>query len=208
MSIFSIFKILRPLRLGKVKDLNGQYIETKFILFVPVCSYFVIEKTNTEIKIPLHKFSLKAFFIPFAFIMSGFLFFALMLFLSMYFQFRPTETFIDYIPITITAILIIIGFYFLYRTEKLDEFEVKKRQIIQKAVNFNFLPEWLNDTSKKEILNKLSLNENWITNIEQNNWDDFEKYYTAMYFTYSLNPSDKNKLLYEKLERKLNIIKL
>lgn len=208
MSIFSIYKIFKPLRLGKVKELNNQFIETKYIVVFPICSYFVLEKENKQIEIPLNKHSLKAFFIPFTFILSGFAFFVIMLAISSYLHLKSTDTFLDYLPISVSFTLIIIGFYFLYRPEKKDEFEIKKREALQKAINLNSLPEWLSENTRKSILNKMNLEVNWITKVEQGNFTDLEKHFTAMYYTYTLNPSDKNKLLLEKLERKLNVIRL
>lgn len=209
MSNFSYVKLLKPLSFGKVKEYNGQFIETKLLLFcIPIFSVFIITKPYREIKIPLNQISLRAYFVPLAFILGGFSFFGLAICISSYLNLKATNSFIDYLPFVVTMSLVITGFYFLYRKEKVDEYELIRRQIIQNSLGLNCLPEWLDQEKRIELFEKLPLPAEWLNNLEKNKISDFELYFTAIYFYSCINPSDRNKIQYEKLDRKLNIKKL
>jgi hypothetical protein len=198
-----------PQRLGKVFSYANQYVETTFlILIIPLSSYFVDLNSKSTIQIPLNKVSLKNHYFSFSLILSGVLFFVLNIVFGLKFSENEANLIIAYAPITITMMLVSVGFIYYFISGRHTKYEIKKRTILQNVVGINALPEWLDDETAKFIYEKHinKLPDNWKDKIATKAYttEEFFYYYTMLAYQQRIMPTSENVELFNKLDMKLN----
>jgi hypothetical protein len=201
--------LFRPQRLGKVFSYANQYVETTFLIFIiPLSSYFVDLNSKSTIQIPLNKVSLKNHYFSFSLILSGVLFFVLNIVFGLKFSENEANLIIAYAPITITMMLVSVGFIYYFISGRPTKYEIKKRTILQNVVGINALPEWLDDETAKFIYEKHinKLPDNWKDKIATKAYttEEFFYYYTMLAYQQRIMPTSENVELFNKLDMKLN----
>jgi hypothetical protein len=197
---------------GKVKDFSNQHIETDFILLVvPVNSYFVRQTTEGlhRIPIPLNGISLRAFYIPLLLMIGPFVLLFSGIILNWWGDiFQDAPRFVGYLPFLTALALSGYGIYRLVTDGKPTPHEIKRRTVLEIAMDLNAQPEWFSAEDRTKFFEKLTtrLPADWRQRIATQTFppDLYYALYAAIYYDKTIAPTAEKEQLFIMLDKRIN----
>ncbi len=203
--------------LGKVKEINKQWIETKFFIFglplFPTSSMLVISEKHgmkQGLSIPLNAISVIAGYTRILTFLSA-------VFILGFVWFNPDPGFHEINP-TLTVIGFVfaaIWFFFYFRFGKASKKDIEQRSKLGAAIGIYALPGWFN--FNESLTNLKNLEYRYKENFQNNDWktdlnsshippEKRSILYALALFNRMVDQSAENEKLLDKADRLLEIV--